>query len=348
MPIHFLAFVTALTASVSLTPAARRLALALGIVDHPGPRKVHARPMPLLGGVAIYAATVLVTMFMIEGEARWQAVGILTAGSLLLVVGVMDDRGKLHHQVKLQIAMPIAAIILMASDVHSQVFSPPGTPLSDPRIWADFALTFVWVVGITAAFSILDHLDGLCAGVAAVASAFFLYFAIVHGQVFVGTLAAVLLGASIGFLGWNFNPATIFLGDAGAMFLGFMMAAVGLKLRFPELPHATSWMIPVLVLGVPIFDTTLVTISRLRRGLVPFASPGKDHFAHRLVSLGLTHRAAALSIYGFGALAGLAAIAISWLPVAAAYALFAFIALITLAFIAFLERTPYERTARHE
>ena len=182
---------------------------------------------------------------------------------------------------------------------------------------------------------------------AAVAALFFLYFAVAHGQVFVGTLAAVLLGAAVGFLAWNFNPATIFLGDAGAMFFGFMMAALGLKLRFPELPHATSWMIPVLVLGIPIFDTTLVTLSRLRRGLVPFSSPGKDHFAHRLVSLGLSHRGAAVSIYGFGILLGLLALVISWLPVARAYALFVMAGAAAIALIVLLERAPYDRSASH-
>jgi UDP-GlcNAc:undecaprenyl-phosphate GlcNAc-1-phosphate transferase len=237
--------------------------------------------------------------------------------------------------------------MLIASDVRSEIFSDPNSPLTQPGLWLDYLLTFIWIVGITAAFSILDHMDGLCAGVAAVAAAWFAIFAISHGQVFVATLAAVLLGASIGFLGWNFNPARIFLGDAGAMFLGFMMAAVGLKLRFLELPHQTSWMIPVVILGLPIFDTTLVTISRLRRGLVPFSSPGKDHLAHRLTILGLSHRAAALAVYASGAVLGFAALVISWLPVLRAYVVFATVAAAAFVLIAALERVPFERQSSH-
>jgi UDP-GlcNAc:undecaprenyl-phosphate GlcNAc-1-phosphate transferase len=195
-------------------------------------------------------------------------------------------------------------------------------------------------------FSILDHMDGLCAGVAATASLFFAIFALHSGQWLVGTMAAAVMGAAIGFLRWNFSPAKIFMGDGGAMFLGFLMATLALKLR-PEGQPPATWLVPLLILGVPIFDTTLVSISRSRRGLLPFTTPGKDHTAHRLSNLGLQHRGAVLMLYGLGTVFGLAALALSHLGSELALGFAAGIAVAGLAAVAWLERVPYERQSAH-
>jgi UDP-GlcNAc:undecaprenyl-phosphate GlcNAc-1-phosphate transferase len=210
----------------------------------------------------------------------------------------------------------------------------------------DAILTIFFVVGITASFSILDHMDGLCAGVAATASIFFALLAYLNGQTLVTTLAAAVLGAATGFLRWNFKPAKIFMGDGGAMFLGFLMATLGLKLRLEHANHFSAWLVPLLILGVTIFDTTLVTVSRSRRGLLPFATPGKDHAAHRLANLGLGHRGAVVSLYLLGFLTGGAAVLVSYLsPLAAAVvATVAFAAV--LSGVIFLEHAPYERQAQ--
>ena len=336
-----IAFTFALLASLGLTVPVRQLALRVGMVDHPGPRKVHLTPIPLLGGLAIYCGVVLAILVAIDGEAWGQMVGILAGATLVALVGVLDDRGLLHHQIKLFVGMSAAAIILLASGVRAQVFS---TILGGQagRV-ADAALTILWVVGITAAFSIFDHMDGLCAGVAAMASLFFTIFATLSGQVLVSTLAAAVLGAAVGFLRWNFNPAKIFMGDGGAMFLGFLMATLALKLRPSEPPQANSWLIPALILGVPIFDTTLVSISRLRRGLLPFASPGKDHTAHRLANLGLGQRRAVLALYALGAVFGLVALVVKHLPARQSYALAGVIAAAMLVAVALLESAPFDR-----
>jgi UDP-GlcNAc:undecaprenyl-phosphate GlcNAc-1-phosphate transferase len=211
---------------------------------------------------------------------------------------------------------------------------------------ADCALTVVWVVGITAAFNILDHMDGLDAGIAAIASAFFLLFAVLSGQLLMAPLAAAVLGASLGFLRWNFNPAKIFMGDGGALLLGFLLATLGVMLRVPSLPAETAWMVPVLILGVPIFDTTLVTISRIRRGLLPFASPGKDHTAHRLAALGLGQRGAVLVMYAGGIGFGLLAVAVHRLSAGQGYTLAGLVGLAALLAIVLLEGVPYERQER--
>src|SRR5258706_16286482 len=311
MSAGLLAFLIALFASMVLTVPVRALALRVGMVDLPGPRKVHLKPIPLLGGLAMYGAVMLAIIFAFDGPAREQSVGIVTGATLVAIVGFLDDRGWLHHQIKLFVGMPLAACILLASGVHAQAFEliVPGRA----GYVLDAALTIFWVVAVTASFSILDHMDGLCAGVAATASFFFALVAFLNGQVVVSTLAAAVLGAAPGFLRWNFKPAKIFMGDGGAMFLGFLMATLGLKLRLENSSHLSAWLAPVLILGVTIFDTTLVTISRLRRGLLPFATPGKDHAAHRLSNLGLGHRGAVLTLYLLGAIGGGAAVLVSYL-----------------------------------
>jgi UDP-GlcNAc:undecaprenyl-phosphate/decaprenyl-phosphate GlcNAc-1-phosphate transferase len=345
MNTSLIAFAVGLIASMGLTVPVRQLALRVGMVDHPGPRKVHLEPMPLLGGLAIYLGVLIALLVTMDGPALTQVIGIYAGATLVAVVGILDDRGLLHHQIKLFGAMPAAAVILLISGIRAQVFSNiwPGTF----GVWADTVLTLVWVVGITASFSILDHMDGLCAGVAAMASLFFAIFALESGQLLVSTMAAAVLGAAAGFLRWNFKPAKIFMGDGGAMFLGFLMATLGLKLR-PVLPagHNAAWLIPIFILGGTIFDTTLISISRSRRGFLPFTTPGKDHTAHRLSNLFSSQRTAVLILYALGAVFGLLALVISHLSSLAAYSVAVLVLVTVLGAVALLERAPYERQSR--
>lgn len=341
VPSDLIAFSVALLGSLLLTVPVRRLALHYGMVDRPGPRKVHLSPIPLLGGIAIYLGFVLAILFTMRGVPHQQMVAILAGATLLALIGFLDDGGLLHHQVKLFIGMPLAALFLYASGVRAQFFSEfvPGFS----GVVLDACLTFVWVVGITASFSILDHMDGLCAGIAAVAAGFFTLSASLNGQTMVRTLGAAAVGAALGFLRWNFNPAKIFMGDGGAMFLGFLMATLGLKIR-PEGSHfPATWLVPVLILGVPIFDTTLVSISRARRGLLPFTSPGKDHTAHRLSNLGLGHRGAVLALYCLAVVFGSLGLLVPRLSQTMAYSLAGFLLVAGLIAVLFLEGAPYER-----
>src|ERR1700719_4381074 len=341
MSAGLLAFLIASSASLLLTVPVRALAIRVGMVDLPGPRKVHLKPIPLLGGLAIYGGVMLAILIVFDGPARAQVIGIVSGATLVAVVGFLDDRGWLDHQIKLFSAMPLAAVILLLSGIHAQVFSL--VLRGSLGYWMDASFTIVWVVGITASFSILDHMDGLCAGVAAMASVFFTMIAYLNGQTLVTVLAAAVLGAAAGFLRWNFKPAKIFMGDGGAMFLGFLMATLGLKLRLDHANHLSGWLAPLLILGVTIFDTTLVSISRSRRGLLPFTTPGKDHAAHRLANLGLGQRGAVLAMYILGALSGSLALLVSFLPIPTSLGLLAFAILLAAAGIAFLERAPYER-----
>jgi len=315
--------------------------LHYGLVDHPGPRKVHLKPIPLMGGIAIYLGFILAMWVTRHHFPRLQVAAIALGATLVVAVGFLDDRGLLHHQVKLFVGMPLAALILIASGIRAQLFSRfvPGTP----GVVLDLCFTVFWVVGITAAFSILDHMDGLCAGIAAVAAAIFTLAAILNGQIMVRTLGAAVLGAALGFLRWNFNPAKIFMGDGGAMLLGFLMATLGLKVRPEGIAFPIDWLIPILILGVPIFDTSLVSISRTRRGLLPFTSPGKDHTAHRLSNLGLGHRGGVLVLYCMGALFGGLALLVPHLSPRLAYGLAAILISAGWAMVFLFESVAYER-----
>jgi UDP-GlcNAc:undecaprenyl-phosphate/decaprenyl-phosphate GlcNAc-1-phosphate transferase len=337
----YLAFTIALITSLAVTIPVRQFAIRVGMVDRPGPRKIHLEPIPLLGGVAIYAAVILAVLVSYPTQALSELRGIAAAATLLLLIGTLDDRGLLHHQVKLFLAMPVAASMVLSSGIRANIFSTafPGRLGS----LADAALTVFWITGITASFSILDYMDGLCAGIAAIALLFLVILANLSGQVAVSIISAAVLGAAVGFLKWNFSPAKIFMGDGGAMFLGFLVASLALKLRLDTVsPHA-AWLAPLLVVAVPIFDTALVSVSRLRRSLVPFTSPGKDHTGHRLANLGLSTRTSVFLLYAMGVTCGFLAILSTRINTNWVNGLAALLVLSLSAAIALLERLPYER-----
>lgn len=323
-----LIFTAALALALAATPAARKLAVHTHMVDQPAQRKTHLTPTPLLGGLAIYAAALLALILFGDKFYVHQVAGIIIGGTLISFLGLWDDRTPLPPWAKL-LGQVIPAWILVLTGVRVSIFS-----------WEtiNVAVTVAWMLFITNAVNFLDNMDGLSAGVAGMASAYFLLLAALSGQYLVGALAAALLGACIGFLVYNFNPASIFMGDTGSLFLGFVLAAIGIKLRFPTNIPAVTWMIPVLVLGVPMLDTSLVIISRLRRGKNPFTTPGKDHISHRLVKLGYTRREAVLMLYLLGSIFGMIAVFVTQASLleAAVVGLTVFIA--DLAIIVYMEK----------
>ena len=288
MAIYMLIFFAALGIAYAGTPLAQRIAMASGFVKQPGGRHVHASPIPLLGGVAIYLAFVVaLLLFNHQPPAEYrQLAGILGGASIAALFGLWDDRRGLKAVVKL-IGQFLAASIIIWSGIRVEV-------LRDPML--NTIGTFVWLVVISNAVNFLDNMDGLAGGMAAIASAFFFVRATTNNQILVASLSAALFGSCLGFLRYNFNRARIFMGDTGSLFLGLVLAAVAIKLRF-ENQDIVTWMIPVMVLGLPLFDTALVIISRLRRGVNPFTTAGKDHTSHRLVELGLSRREAVLVLY---------------------------------------------------
>ena len=282
-------FVISLLTTWASVPLVRRFALKFGFVDAPAARKVHRTPTPMLGGVAIFLGAVIAVLYTYQQALPRTVQGAVGAGALVAFIGLLDDKLRLNALVRLLVQFTAAVILVKFRMAIRLPFFPD---------LINYGLTFLWLVGITNAINLLDNMDGLSSGVAAVAAGFMMLLGADNGQFLVAALAASMLGGCLGFLYYNFPPAKIFMGDAGAYFLGFWLAVMGIQLRFPNNVPFVTWMVPVLVLGLPIFDTTLVTFSRLRRGISPLTA-GKDHVSHRLVLMGMSSREAVLTCYLF-------------------------------------------------
>ena len=339
MSTSMLVFIGALVFAVGGTPVARYVAPRLGVMDHPSARKVHLKPVPRMGGTAIFVAVMLTLVFLGKERNFDQLVSILVAATWMSLLGLWDDRWGVRPFLKL-LGQLLGALFMVLNNVQVAL---PYLPA-----WANVIVTVLWLVGITNAFNLLDNMDGLSGGVAAIAAAFFVLMCAFSGQYLVGALSAAVLGACAGFLVYNYNPASIFMGDSGSLFLGFVLAATGIKLRFPDNVTFVTWMIPLLVMGVPIFDTTLVIISRLRRGLNPLTTPGKDHVSHRLVAAGMTQREAVLTLYLVACAFGLVAIFVTQASVLEGYIAGGSVALVALYALWRLERDWIRREREQE
>ena len=282
---YALAFLVPLVVTLSLTPLAGLIARRAGILDEPATQKFHREATPYLGGLAL--AVGLAVVGSVTAGASAQVAVILLGGLVLAVWGLMDDWMTLGPSVKLLIEAG-AGVGLWLAGVRAGLFGVE--PL-------DLLLTVAWVIAITNAVNLLDNMDGLAAGVSTAAAFTFFAIAASRGEYLVASFALAVTGASMGFLRHNAPPARIFLGDAGALMLGFLLAALGLKLDLVGEDGFVRSAIPALILGVPLFDTTLVVIDRLR-GRRPVFRGGTDHSSHRLASRGLSHAAVATTIVG--------------------------------------------------
>jgi UDP-GlcNAc:undecaprenyl-phosphate GlcNAc-1-phosphate transferase len=278
------------------TPACKRLATYLDVFAHPDTERWHRTPVPLLGGVAIFAAVVVPTVLVAGSNlAVW---GLLGGSSALFVLGLVDDIRPFKPQVK------VVGQILVASAMVSLGLELRLTSYALLNI----AITLVWIVGITNAFNLLDNMDGLAAGIAIITAGFRLTFFLMDGNASEALLAAILVGALLGFLIYNWHPASIFMGDAGSLFVGCYIAGLSLIGGWPYSRGITSVLVfPVLILLVPIFDTTFVTITRTLANR-PISVGGRDHTSHRLVALGLSEPKAVAFFYGVAILSGLVAL----------------------------------------
>jgi UDP-GlcNAc:undecaprenyl-phosphate GlcNAc-1-phosphate transferase len=327
-------FVGATLLSLLLVPAVREYARSREIHDNPGGHKSHTAPVPYLGGVAMvlaFSAAMFIGVFVsrsavIEGREITLTIGNLFAqGDGLLrefgvvlglalvfsVMGLVDDLRGLSPWLRFAVGLGVAAGLVAY-----------GVRLDSPLpLAADAAISVVWILGITNAFNLLDNIDGLAAGTAALASGAYFFIAVINDQPYSALLAIGLAGAMLGFLRSNFHPATIYMGDAGSLFIGFMMAYLGLKMRtnITEIPQLFA---PVVVLGVAVLDTTLVVVSRVRRGVSPFTG-GQDHLSHRFLRLGLSVRRS-VTVLLFASLAlGVLAVGLSEAPAGVGYWLLA-------------------------
>lgn len=312
-------FALAALVSYLATPAVRRLALGTGALDKPdsgpGARHIHSQPTPRLGGLAIFAGfTAAVGVGMLSTRlAGWeQFLGLWLGALVVLAVGIADDYLDLPAKVKLA-GQVLAAVVFVLFGNSVQWISNPWAKGPFPGMtyigsWGT-PLTIFWMVGVTNTLNLIDGLDGLAAGVASIASVTLLLVALQEGQPYVVLLAAALAGAALGFLPYNFNPAKIFMGDTGSLFLGFTLAGIAVQ---GTLKSATTiaLAVPLLALGLPILDTTLAITRRFLHGR-PIFQADRGHLHHRLLALGLSQRQAVLILYFVSGCFGLSAVALA-------------------------------------
>jgi len=270
----------------------RRAALQFGIVDRPDGRlKRHKDPIPYLGGIAIYLSFLLALAFSFEFDQ--EVLGLLLAGTIVLLLGLIDDLGFLKPWVKVAGQM-VAVLVLIRSGIFIKLIFLPT--------YASIPLTFLWLVGMANAFNIIDVMDGLAAGVAFFASLAFFFVALLNGRIMIAIMAITLAGSLLGFLKYNFTPAQIFMGDAGSMFLGLMLGALAMIGSYTE-KNVLGFFAPVVILGIPIFDTFLVMFVRWRKG-IPIFLGSPDHYALRLKAVGLSLKRVIWMSYGAAVILG--------------------------------------------
>jgi UDP-GlcNAc:undecaprenyl-phosphate/decaprenyl-phosphate GlcNAc-1-phosphate transferase len=332
-------FAVTVALTMFLTPMAIRLAMRHEILDHPAEIKLQESPVPYLGGAAMLLAFSLV--IVVAAVLRPPVSGmtelliILGLATLLGLVGLLDDLRGLGPWVRLVVEIG-AAIAVWASPAGADIFQQDAVNL---------AATVFWIVIVTNACNLLDNMDGLTAGVASIAAGFLFVMAADNGQFLVATLALALAGCSVGFLRSNFHPARIYMGDAGALFMGFLLAVLAMKLDFVDAPVPVALGVPVVLLGVPLFDTTVVIVNRLIHRRSPVVG-GRDHTSHRLVFVGIPVRIAVILIYAGAASLGCLALILSRLELETGVILLAWLGTVAALFGVLVSLVPVYETSR--
>jgi UDP-GlcNAc:undecaprenyl-phosphate/decaprenyl-phosphate GlcNAc-1-phosphate transferase len=294
---------------VLLTPAVGGMARLLGVVDHPNARRVNKRPIPRLGGLAIFIGIVIpaIAFLDLSGEMR----GVLLGAGVACVVGAVDDFRTLSPLPKLA-GQITAAAIPTAFGVWIDHFTFPFLGAVDVPAWLGIPLTVLWIVAVMNMVNFLDGLDGLAAGVCGIAGFTFAVIALSLGSSDAAILSAIVAGACVGFLRHNFFPARIFMGDSGALVLGYTLATVSVA-GLLKTASTVVLFLPLLVLAIPIIDTSFVVARRLKHGL-PVSAPDKSHLHHRFLAIGFSQRRAAVTMWAWAASLGAAALATRFIP----------------------------------
>lgn len=305
---YILIFLIAVGIALIFTPITVKIAYKYGVIDIPADgRRVHKKPIPRLGGVAIYFGTTISIILMLPLSK--ELIGILIGGALISLTGVLDDIYRLSAKVKLACQI-VCAVVLYYFEIRISFI---GLPFGDEYLYfawpISLLVTIIWIVGITNTINLIDGLDGLAAGVAAIASFSLAYIAYINHRPETAMLTLAIAGGAIGFLPFNFNPAKIFMGDGGALFLGFMLAAVSIVGPMKGVT-AIATVIPVLALGLPIFDTAFAIYRRIIQGK-PIMEADKGHLHHRILSQGMNQKKTVVILYVISGILGVAAILIN-------------------------------------
>ncbi len=304
-----LPFIIAIIISLILTPLIRKFAFKIGAIDIPkDERRVHKEPMPLMGGLAIYFAVVITSLIFIPVDKT--LISVLVGGSIILISGMIDDIKGMSPKLKLLFQIG-AGLVLIAGDVKVEFFTNPFTINNDLIYlnWLSIPITLFWVVGITNTLNLIDGLDGLAAGVAMISALSLTFVAEKFGYTTVILISVIVAGSTLGFLPFNFNPAKIFMGDTGSLFLGFMLAAVSIEGVMKSVA-TIAFIVPIIILGVPIFDTTFAIFRRLLSGR-SIMSADKGHLHHRLLARGFSQKKTVLILYAISAAFGIFAVLVA-------------------------------------
>ena len=299
------AFILALAISFACTPAVRMLAIKIKAVDVPKDnRRMHKVPIPRMGGLAIFAGFLVSVLFFVPLGTEFRS--ILIGALILVVLGIIDDIVALKPRTKFA-GQIIAALIPALSGVSIHGIVNPFVPgqYSTLGIFS-IPFTVIWIVGITNAVNFIDGLDGLACGVSAIATVTMFIIAVLFGEIYIALMMAALAGACLGFLPYNMNPAKIFMGDTGSMFLGYILATVSIQGLF-KFYAVISFAVPFILLGLPIFDTGFAIVRRLLKGQSPLQAD-RGHVHHRLIDLGFDQKQSVAILYTFSALMGLTAV----------------------------------------
>ncbi|WP_138495838.1 MraY family glycosyltransferase [Paenibacillus pinistramenti] len=311
--IYIIGFVLTLALALVLTPLVKKFAFFIGAVDKPNARKVHTTIMPRLGGlgifIAVMAALFAVLPFIPDNVLSVRDENFVKAfvvgGTMIMLLGALDDRFQLNAKLKFLVQIATACVVVFGFDIRIEFANIPFHSYSSIESWIAIPFTLLWIVGVTNAINLIDGLDGLAAGVSAIAIGTIAVMSFIMGNEIIAVICMLLLGSILGFLYFNFHPAKIFMGDSGALFLGFSLALLSL-LGFKQVA-IVSFLTPLILIGVPLSDTMFAIVRRWMQKK-PIFSPDKGHLHHCLRELGFSHRQTVLIIYGIAAFFGVLAI----------------------------------------
>ena len=302
------AFIVSFAFTFATTPLVRRFAFKIGAIDIPKDnRRMHKKPTPRIGGLAIIFGFTVATLCFAQPSR--QLYGTLAGAAIIAVMGVIDDCKNLPAKLKFVIQIIAALVVVFAGDIKIDVFTNPNFLSDNPYWvlpeWLSVTLTVIWIVFITNAVNFIDGLDGLAAGVSAIMSISLVFISIRVGEYSIAILGIALMGSCFGFLPFNFNPAKIFMGDTGSTFLGFMLATLSIQGVFKSYA-VISFAVPLLILGLPLFDALFAMIRRILRGQSPMTSD-RGHL-HRLVDMGFSQKQTVFILYAISGVLGITAV----------------------------------------
>lgn len=297
-----LSFIASFVTVLVVTPLVMKLAIKIGAVDKPNYRKVHSKLMPRLGGLAIFIGVII--GYFVSGLYNERMKGIIVGALIIVILGILDDKYELSAKIKFLVQIGAASIVVSTGLTIDFIQVPFFDKIE--LGWMAIPITILWIVGITNAINLIDGLDGLAAGISIIGISTIAIMAGAYNKVMILSLAVILIGSILAFLFYNFHPAKIFMGDTGALFLGYSISILSLLGLYKSVT-LFSFIIPIIILGVPIFDTFFAIIRRIVNKM-PISSPDKSHLHHRLMAIGLSHRQTVLVIYGFGIIFAISAL----------------------------------------